>query len=171
MAIPVIPILKLKFNVCIEGDCNIITFNETTEIYSASNINGYGLPNASPGDFISASLTIISPTLVSTTIDITTQGFPSDNSGLSYTVPLVYSDGIWKFIYTITDGGVNSYTTTIYKNFYCNSEKCVNQVLAKLNPLKDCKCEKESKIKDKYIKLWTMLESLKNKLYSCNLIL
>lgn len=158
--------LILNFSTCVVNGCTQIKFTETTGVYSASNIGGYGAPNNTLGSITTAVLTITSPSLVVYTINLFPLTFPSSNSSFSYTIPTAILglttivDGKWTFTYTVSDG-ITTFTTTKYSLFYCNSECCITQKLANLE-LTDCDCCKTSTDYDDYILAWTYLQSLKD---------
>ena len=158
--------LQLKFNTCVINSCSQIRFNETTLSYTTSNTGGYGTPNPLDSTFTSATLEITGPNTVTYTINLfATSLFPTYDSSQVYDIPLSgmgsptsIVDGQWKFVYTISDG-VNIYTKTIYKLFYCNSECCVT----KMQPtIETCDCCNDTESYSTYVKAWSFLQSLKN---------
>ena len=158
--------LQLNFNTCVINSCSQIRFNETTLSYTTSNTGGYGTPNPIDGSFTSATLEITNPSGTAYTIDLfATSLFPTFNSSQVYDIPLTdmgsptsIVDGQWKFVYTISDG-VNTYSKTIYKLFYCNSECCVTSMQP---TVETCDCCNDNKSYNTYIKAWSFLQSLKN---------
>lgn len=159
--------LQLNFNTCVINSCSQIRFNETTLPYNINNLGGYGTPNPLDSSFTSAILEITNPNNISYTIDLfNTTLFPTYNSSLYYDIPLnsignpnTIIDGKWKFVYTISDG-TNTYTKTVYKLFYCNSECCVTKMQPTIEV--DCDCCNKTDSYSNYIKAWSFLQSLKN---------
>ena len=102
--------LNLNFDVCVINDCSEVKFTETTGIYSATNLGGYGTPNIATTDAVSCQLDVTSPNGVLVTINMITAGFPSSNTSLSrvltQTMMAVTSitDGEWIFTYRVSDG-------------------------------------------------------------------
>lgn len=117
--------ILLSFNIC--NDCEELTFTETTGIYSASNIGGYGSPNEEIS-FFNGELSVYNKTdsinPLSTHIIV-----PSADG--STTLPIV-ADGIYNFVYTIkaTDNSV-LYQKSQYNYFYCDLKKCLMSNITK----------------------------------------
>lgn len=162
----------LDFDICIDASCSTMTFTELTGAYSASNTGGWGTPNVDTTDATVAILQITTPSGGIYTLDLFAQGFPVTNTSLEYTIPLTslglttnIPDGNWSFLYYVTgsDGGT-PFTYQAKKNFlfYCNSECCVNKLLADVNP-EACDCDEDNeKLIDNYLKATVFLDSLKN---------
>lgn len=159
--------LQLNFDLCVTDACTQIRFTETTGVYSTTNTGGWGTPNISLGDVVTATLAITPYGSTTTyTIDVeATTLFPTDNTSFTYNIPLSLIgnptsivDGQWLFVYTVTDA-TDTYTKSIYKYFYCNSECCVTNMLAALDL--SCDCCKDSTEYKNYILAWTQLQSLK----------
>jgi len=158
--------LQLNFSTCVINGCTQIRFQETTGFYSTANTGGWGTPNINLSDVLTATLTI-TPYNSTSTYNLNllaTTLFPTDNSSFTYDIPLSsignpsnIVDGKWLFVYTITDG-TNTYTKSIYKYFYCNSECCVTSMLPDIDT---CDCCKETSEYKNYILAWTQLQSLK----------
>jgi hypothetical protein len=158
--------LQLNFSICVINSCTQIRFQETTGFYSTANTGGWGPPNIDLNDAVTATLAITPYNSTSTyTLNLlATTLFPTDNSSFTYDIPLSsignpsnIVDGKWLFVYTITDG-TNTYTKSIYKYFYCNSECCVTSMLPDIDT---CDCCKETSEYKNYILAWTQLQSLK----------
>jgi hypothetical protein len=159
--------LNLNFEICQANGCKDLIFSETTGKYDATyNIGGYGTPNETTADAVTATLTITNASGLVTTIDLMPEGFPTDDiiaDGYTITSSTVLPDGMYTFVYNVTydnHGSIVTYSKSISKLFYCNSECCVNQMLSNLNLTCDC-CETDENIKD-YYKAWTFLQALKN---------
>lgn len=154
------PNLELKFSTCVTSGCSSIEFSEQTGSYSLSNPGGYGGFNLHTDDFTEATLTVISPDNVETIYNLIPIGFPTTNTLLTYDIPVTYKDGKWTFIYTLSDGE-DTFTVTKYSYFYCTTECCVNSKLANITTI-GCDSCKDSVTEKEYIKMFIMLESLKN---------
>lgn len=159
--------IVLNFEICQTNGCKDLIFSETTGKYDATyNTGGYGLPNETTADADTATLTITNASGLVTTIDLMPEGFPTDDiiaDGYTITSSTVLPDGMYTFVYNVTydyKGAIVTYSKSISKLFYCNSECCVNQMLSNLNLTCDC-CETDENIKD-YYKAWTFLQALKN---------
>jgi hypothetical protein len=158
--------LQLNFSICVINSCTQIRFQETTGFYSTANPGGWGPPNIDLNDAVTATLAI-TPYNSTSTYNLNllaTTLFPTNNSSFTYDIPLSsignpsnIVDGKWLFVYTITDG-TNTYTKSIYKYFYCNSECCVTSMLPDIDT---CDCCKETSEYKNYILAWTQLQSLK----------
>lgn len=153
----------LNFEICQESNCKDITFSEITGLYNSTyNLGGYESPNVSTSSVLTAILTIVSPSNIIYTINLFTQGFPTANINSSYLISLIpnisLDDGQWKFTYTITTSD-NTYSKTIYKYLYCNSQCCVNQMLANIK-ISNCDCCDDLD-SNNYLKASQMLDSLK----------
>lgn len=158
--------LSLNFDLCVTDACTQIRFTETTGFYSTTNTGGWGAPNITLGDVVTATLAI-TPYGSTTTYTINVEAtslFPTDNSSFTYNIPLSLIgnptsivDGQWLFVYTVTTASA-TYTKTIYKYFYCNTECCVTSMLPDVDT---CDCCKETTEYKNYILAWTHLQSLK----------
>jgi hypothetical protein len=161
--------LSLNFEICQVNACKDLVFSETTGPYdSVYNTTGYGTPNIELADMESAILTITDPTGTISTIDLTPQGFPTDDliaDGYTITSTTPLADGQWTFIYTVTPSllGSEPYTKTISKLFYCNADCCVEKMLTKVEV---CDCCNDNTDLNNYVKVSTFLSSLK-KAASC----
>jgi len=158
--------LQLNFNTCVINGCTQIRFSETTGLYSTANPGGWGAPNIDVSDAVTATLAITPYGSTTTyTIDLLDTGlFPTHETSFEYDLPLSeigsptsIVDGQWLFVYTVTDA-TDTYTKTIYKYFYCNSECCVTSMLPDIDT---CDCCKETSDYKNYILAWTHLQSLK----------
>lgn len=159
--------LILNFEICQANGCKDLVFSETTGAYNATyNTGGYGTPNETTAAAQTATLTITNASGLVNTIDLMPEGFPTDDivaDGYTITSSTVLPDGMYTFVYNVTydyRGTIVTYSKSISKLFYCNSECCVNQMLSNLNLTCDC-CETDENIKD-YYKAWTFLQALKN---------
>jgi len=159
--------LILNFEICQANGCKDLIFSETTGAYNATyNTGGYGAPNETTDDAVTATLTITNASGLVTTVDLMPEGFPTDDiiaDGYTITSSTVLPDGMYTFVYNVTynyHGSIVTYSKSISKLFYCNSECCVNQMLSNLNLTCDC-CETDENIKV-YYKAWTFLQALKN---------
>ncbi len=161
--------VSLDFDVCVNNSCDTLTITETTGAYSATNLTGWGAPNATTASITSAYLQITDPSGGVYTLNILSSGFPSSNPSFEYDIPngsigspSSIEDGNWKFFLYYTDG-----TTTYQKVrnylFYCNTECCVQELLADIE-VTDCDCCKQEDIDkiNNYTKAKTFLEALKN---------
>jgi hypothetical protein len=157
----------LSFDICIASSCQSLQFSETTGEYSENNATGYGPPNESTNDATAATLVVTTPALSSYTFNLFTQtpSWPTtDEDQLYYIYPIDLSqgndkflDGLYKFVYTVTTE-TTSYTTTIYKLFYCNIECCIEQMFALItDPSCDCQADAIAAAS----KAFTLLEALK----------
>ena len=158
--------LQLKFDLCVVNACTQLRFTETTGLYSTANPGGWGPPNIDLNDAVTASLAITPYGSTATyTIDLlATTLFPTYQTSFTYDIPLIeigdptsIADGEWLFTYTVTDA-TDTYTKSIYKYFYCNSECCVTNMLPDIDT---CDCCKETTDYKNYILAWTHLQSLK----------
>lgn len=132
--------LTLKLNSCFANKCTKLRVYDSTGIYSAENTTGWGLPNLELSSITSATLEVTPPnTSVSTNFDVTTSitsGVIVD--GIFLLDEIVSSeldsgsfvDGIYKFVYTVTDGG-ETYTSTAKTFSTCKADCCVEKMKAK----------------------------------------
>jgi hypothetical protein len=155
--------LKLKFNICVTNGCTQLKFTEETGFYSPTNSTGWGTPNINISDVQTAILSITGPNGVIYETDLGNTGLFHSYYPIEYQIPLTnygnptnIVDGEWIFVYTVTTD-TETYTTTVYKYFFCNSECCVTNMLPKT---KDCDCC-DNEDNSNYIIAWTHLQSLK----------
>ena len=158
--------LLLKFNLCPILGCTQLQFSENTGVYSTANTTGWGTPNAELVSALTATLKITNPSLVSYTIDLFDNAYPTSVEGFSYNIPLnemgsptSIVDGKWDFVYTVTlDTGV-IYTTSQSLYFTCNTKCCVSNMLANVNTCDSCPKDDSEK---NYNTVKTMFDSLEN---------
>ncbi len=156
--------LALNFEICQVNSCKDLVFSETTGAYNATyNLTGWGTPNLTLAEAASATLTITNPSGGITIINLVPQGFPTDDLTLDgYTIASATAlpDGQYTFTYTVVSNAnpAVTYTKTISKLFYCNSECCVTKMLPYIEECDTCQSNISSK---NYIIAWTTLESLK----------
>jgi len=160
----------IDFDVCLDNACDTLTLTETTGAYSVSNLNGWGAPNEITSNITVALLQVTSPSGVVSTINLLspTSGLPSSNPSLDYTILNAdlgnitnVEDGHWQFLLHYRTAGGTIYQKVRNYLFYCNTECCVQSLLAEIE-VEDCNCcNQDSKI-DNYIKAKTFLEALKN---------
>lgn len=158
-----------KINMCLNSGCTTLTFRETTGAYNAlTNTGGYGAPNPTTGDVIQVVLNVTDPDGEIYVIDVTSEGFPTTNEDFEYELDMAdlgnrtsIEDGLWSFSLTVVTN-VTFYTGYKSYFFYCNAECCVNKLLSNVEP-DECMCDEENNKRiDRYIKVKTFLESLKN---------
>lgn len=159
----------VNFDVCLDNSCSTLTLTETTGAYSATNTGGWGAPNEITSNITIAILQVTPPSGVPVTINLLSpvSGLPSSNPSFEYTISngtlaiTSVVDGHWQFLlYYKTAGG------TVYQKlrnflFYCNTECCVQSLLADI-VVEDCDCCNQDKKIDIYLKAKVFLESLKN---------
>lgn len=158
-----------KIKLCLASNCSDLTFYELTGVYNVTtNVGGYGSPNVTTASITSSILTIVAPDTARYAINMLSNGYPTSNTELGFTIDLgdlsrtSIEDGYWQFIYTLIDDSLNVYEVTTSYYFYCNSTCCVAKMLSSIE-LDDCDCNKENTKKiNNYIKAKTFLESLKN---------
>lgn len=158
--------LTIDFNICLESGCETFTFTETTGAYSATNLTGWGAPNALTSSITTAVLQVTAPSGAMSTINLLTEGFPSSNPSFSYdfaaSVVDTYEDGKWEFLLFYDDGAGNTYMKKYVRLFYCTTKCCVDTMLAALEA-DDCDCNtKNSAAMTNYLKAIIFLEMLKN---------
>ncbi len=160
----------IDFDVCIDNACDTLTLTETTGAYSATNTTGWGAPNALTSDITVGFLQVTSPSGTISTINLISpvSGLPSSNPSFDYTILNAnlggitnIEDGHWQFLLYYRTAGGTVYQKVRNYLFYCNTECCVQELLANIE-VQDCDCcDQDEKIKT-YIKAKTFLESLKN---------
>jgi hypothetical protein len=168
--------LVLKINACVKTACTELTITELTGAYSITNTGGYGTPNMEIVPTVKyAVLTITSPSLQVYNIDLFATGyFPNTTPALEYVIPMsqlgnrtFIEDGQWTFLYTVTNGSTEIYTTTRSYIFTCNTECCVAELLSNIEDV-DCNCEDTTDQIMNYLKAKAFLDSLKYAAYCGN---
>ncbi len=154
--------LTLNFEICQVNSCKDLVFSETTGAYNATyNLTGWGTPNLTLAEVATATLTITSPSGVSI-INLVPQGFPTDDlttDGYTIASTTALPDGTYTFTYTVVsnDDPSVTYTKTITKLFYCNSDCCVTKMLPYVEECDTCNHSTSS---TNYITAWVTLQSL-----------
>ncbi len=151
---------QIYFTVCMSGNCDLLTFKETTGAYSGTNLMGWGSPNKATTDAESAVLTITNTTGIITTVNLfskspswptsdTTQEYTITPSDLGYTTTK-FPDGVYTFLYTVkrTTATAFTFTQTVQQLFYCNASCCVNTLFANIDDW-ECECN-DIKIQEAY---------------------
>ncbi len=158
-----------SINVCLRSNCTELILKETTGVYSASNLGGYGAPNIAVGAVSTVTLTVTSPAGISYTIlDATLVGFPTSDSDFEFTIPLsllgnrtTIEDGYWIFLYTVLDNIGTTYTYTTAYAFSCSINCCIQNMLAKLK-LSTCETCNSIFTYEEYVKTVALRDSLQN---------
>lgn len=156
--------LKINLNSC---DCSNLSFNELTSSYTTSNPTGWGTPNNSTVQAISAVLQITTPSGSNFTFNVLLSGFPTSNTNLTYNIPygslglISLIDGIYTATYTVITkvGDADPVTWTVTNSFLitCNLECCVASMLSNIDDLQ-CDCNKDKK--DNYLTALALLYSI-----------
>ena len=143
--------VELKYTLCQASCGGAINFRELTGAYSASNTGGWGAPNETTGDALTATLVFKDPNGITyPSVDMTTYSFPKTDtvteteilasvvdSGLTKFV-----DGFWNITYSVTTG-TTTYTHEQTFFFYANLQKELCAQVATLNDC-DCNCDFET---------------------------
>lgn len=153
--------LVTHFNICQSVDCRTLVFTETTGVYGvSSNPTGYGTPNPSFDTATAATLVITAPGGAEYTIDLFTEGFPTNNplTQFAITADLIggipnapIPDGIYTFLYTEVNG--STYLQTVVQAFTCQVECCVYSMFKDLDITCDCAQEQKLKALDAFMLL------------------
>lgn len=161
--------LEINFEICLDNACDTLTLTELTGVYSATNLTGFGAPNAATTDITVAILQVTSPSGTISTINLLSpvSGLPSSNPSFDYTILngdlgniTNVEDGHWQFLLYYRTAANVVYQKVKNYLFYCNTECCVQELLADVDITCDS-CDNEDKIKN-YTKAKTFLEGLKN---------
>lgn len=166
-----------KINICINSKCNKIDIYEQTSPYVlATNATGWGAPNINTTAITAASLTIYDHTglVLQNTITMY-DGITDVYSGVagspapgSFLAIKDYSwdntDGIFKLVYTVTDG------ITVFTNeqqfvlFTCNLKNCIDGLKSKA--VTACDSKSLEKVKSKINQLEILLYGIESA-FSC----
>lgn len=153
--------LKPKVKISILNTCDKLDVVETTLPYNVTtNVTGWGgTLNIDTTDITDSKIEIFDHTgvtLLSTivmydgTTDVYsgTPGAPTPGEFFALAdVEFTEPDGIYKIVYTITDGSLKKYVNDLqYELFLCNLCKCINDIKAKL--VTECDSETLQKHKD-----------------------
>ena len=129
--------LRLKAETALSRDGKTLSFTETTGVYNVStNPEGYNSPNEPLSNMTAAMLEITTPTQLTYTIDLFTQGFPTGTTAtfditkdmIGGNADEVLDDGLYVLIYTVT--GDAEYTFVINDVLYHNIKCCVYKHLS-----------------------------------------
>jgi hypothetical protein len=127
--------LNPSLSICLKDSCKKLQFTDDTGVYDASNkTGGWETPNTAGSAVTAVTITITLPDASTQTATVTTQ-VPSTVTGnfvyddVARTDSSKWTDGIYKFVYKVTEGSTN-YSTTIYKYFDCNVDCCVDEMAA-----------------------------------------
>lgn len=159
----------VNFDVCLDKACDTFTLTELTGVYSSTNTGGWGAPNALTSDITVAILQVTSPGGSVYTINLLSpvSGFPSANPSFDYDLlpgdlggMTNAADGHWQFFLYYRTAAGTVYQKTKNYLFYCNSECCVQELLADIDISCDS-CDNDDKIEN-YTKASAFLAGLKN---------
>lgn len=142
---------------CINNNCETLSLTESTGLYSASNTGGFGAPNIDTSSIFSATLTVVTPSGVSTDYDILSQlpavyvgPFDLDDISISS------EDGEYTITYTIITDTDKTYTSTTCYFSSCAVRCCIDTLWAQiaekeLDTVTNCQCDpaKLTKLQDK----------------------
>lgn len=144
--------VDVKFSICQESNCKAIKFTEKTGVYNAvSNTTGWGAPNETTGDAVSATLTLTSPSGSVYSIDLfTVSSFPKDDTKASYSIDASlfdtsltsFEDGYWETTYSVTTS-TKTYSEKQTLFFHCKIDSCISKKVAALD-VDDCECDHET---------------------------
>jgi len=176
--------LTLDYNVC-TYNCKTLIYTEKTGAYSASNLTGWGAPNATIASATSATLQVYNNSNVSlVTLDLFTTGLVDPNDStvthtwpnssytptsfneyqgkitnllLGYASTASIPDGVYTFVYTVVANGT-TYIKTKYYYHFCTVQCCVDKQFAKIPDDTFC-CD--SSALAKAIKMKALLEGMK----------
>lgn len=163
--------MQTVLEICINqsSDCKTVTITDNTGAYSLLNLTGWGTPNHNLSTVLTSTLTIskrdnngvyfdspsspitllpVLPNDLYTSIDIT-----AEQAG--YGVDASFSDGIYKFTYTVTgdDSGAYTLTTETIAGLVCNLMCCFKK---KSDKVSTCICDCEE-LEQSFVKLWTYM--------------
>ena len=148
-------------------DCSNLIFNELTGIYTTSNLTGWGAPNDTLGEVISATLFISTPSGTGFAFNPLLSGFPTNSTVFPYTIsyaslglPTGLVDGVYTATYTVITSVTSVlYTYRVSNQFLinCNLECCVDKMLLDIDDF-DCDCNEDKK--DKYLTALSALYSI-----------
>lgn len=141
----------LDFTICPSDDCKSLSFTETTGAYSINNLTGWGTPNEATSAATSATLSVIDTagTTISFNLFSLSPHWPTTDNDQIYTITSTdlhqgntkILDGLYKFTYTVVTE-TRTYTTSIYKLFYCNIQCCIDQMFSLItDPSCDCQVD------------------------------
>lgn len=145
--------VQLSFTVCSSANCDQLIFTETTGAYSGTNLTGWNAPNVLAANAETATLTVTSPDLTVTVINLFTEvpAWPSTDTTQEFIITpsmigattTKFSDGVYTFLYTVTRTTATafSYTQTVQQLFYCNAKCCVTTLFANIDDW-ECDCNK-----------------------------
>lgn len=143
--------VELSYTLCQANCGGAVHFRELTGAYSASNTTGWGAPNETTGDALTAVLIFEDPNGTTySSLDMTTYSFPKTDTVtateiLASTVDsglTKFVDGFWKVTYTVTTSST-TYTKEQTFFFYANLKKELCALIAAMDPC-DCNCDPEA---------------------------
>ena len=147
--------LTLDYNISQSDNARELTFTEQTGTYNLStNPGGFGSPNPTTSDALTAVLTITDPDDDSYTLDIFADSFPTTDStqelnirtqDLGLGTDEQFTDGKWTFTYTITTA-TETFTSTQIILLLGQSRCCVFGLLANAD-VSCCNCGNNSMAK------------------------
>lgn len=158
--------LEVSTTTDLSRDGKTITFTETTGAYNAiTNPTGYSAPNPPISDMIAATLVVTAPDGIEYEFDLFTEGFPnSTNPTFEITADMIGGvedntiiDGLYTFVYTVTESGPVFYSFIDKVAFYHNIKCCVFKAITNVEAI-DCNCSDSSM---KYtVEMWALYQSL-----------
>ena len=143
--------ILLNYTLCQASCGGSVSFRELTGAYSATNTGGWGSPNETTGDAVTAVLIFEDPNgTVYSSLDVTAYSFPKTDTitATEITAATVDStltkfvDGFWKITYVVTTGTTTySHEQTFF--FYATLRKQLCD-LVKVMEVCDCNCDYDS---------------------------
>lgn len=151
------------------SDCKNLVFTETTGVYSAGNLTGWGTPNTLITAATAATVVITTPSGSSYTFPLFTSGFPSINPLASYSIPssslglgTALADGIYTAVYTVSNTLGEApflFTATVKTMVICNLECCIDSLLSQID---SCGCDCDSEAQEKYLDAFSLFRQLEH---------
>lgn len=168
--------VQIKSNVT-KPDCKSFDYNQTTGVYSAENITGWGAPNAELSD-VASSILVIKNNKTSVTYDdiavvsagTSTNNYLFSNLFLNSTPTGIENiqDGIYSFTHTVTLNDLSTFSTTAYIvslcDLNCSIQTFVDTVLGTTD---DCCTENKKELLTNFREMMTLYDILL-KSFRCN---
>ena len=139
---------------CQSDGCKTLTVTDSTGEYSGTNLTGWGTPNIELSDVSVATVTITDPDDVEHVVDLVNDlgidYLTATADTLEYDIDSTYfglastdtiPDGIYNFLYSITDTSLDVYTMERNIALYCNIGCEINDLLKMIPEQYSCnKC-------------------------------
>lgn len=157
-----------KISLSLENKCDKVDICEETGVYAAGNVGGWGAPNITMANAVTAKVYVYNSAGTSLLQTFTIKDGTTDLFPVSLLSPFQafdgaawnQTDGIFKIVYTVIDAVPTTYNNNEqYCLFTCNLQNCMEVLIGKM--VTECDAEKLDEYKQILDQLEVLLYGIK----------